>query len=236
MDKITNANGATVQNIEPRVLKQTVSESTSALIREYCRAVVMEDGGTGHTARPAGYAIGGKTGTAETIPRENGEYVVSFMGFAPADDPQIAIYVVVDRPNATRQDNARYATGIVRNVLTEVLPYLNIFMTEELSEKEIEELNALQLEITTMYTQKPEEDALDDLEGEGGDSTEENAGEDLPVWMSYPVDPETGYYVHPDTGVQIDPATGNAVEGNFSAIGTDVPVNDNLVGQQVETE
>lgn len=184
VDKITNANGATVENIEPRVLKQTVSESTSELIRQYCRAVVMGEGGTGHTARPAGYAIGGKTGTAETIPRDNGEYVVSFMGYAPADDPQIAIYVVVDRPNSEKQDDAKYATRIVRNILTEVLPYLNIFMTEELSEEEIQELNEKQLEITNMYTQKPEEDALDE-EGEG---TEE-AAEDNPVWMSYPQDP-----------------------------------------------
>lgn len=236
VDKITNANGATVENIEPRVLKQTVSETTSELIRQYCRSVVMGEGGTGHTARPAGYAIGGKTGTAETIPRENGEYVVSFMGFAPADDPEIAIYVVVDRPNSEKQDNARYATGIVRNILTEVLPYLNIFMTEELSESEIEELNAKQLEITTMYTQKPEEDALENLEGEEGDSTGENTEDNSPVWMSYPVDPETGYYVDPDTGTQIDPNTGDAVSGNFSAIGSDVPVNDNLVNQPVETE
>ena len=108
-----------------------------------------EDGSrrTGKTARPAGYAIGGKTGTAQTLPRGNGEYVVSFVGFAPADDPQIAIYVVVDRPNAEKQDDAKFATKIVRNILTEVLPYLNIYMTEELSDSEKAELEALQIEI-----------------------------------------------------------------------------------------
>ena len=167
VNKITNSNGAVVENIEPRVLKQTVSESTSELIRQYCRAVVMEEGGsrrTGKTARPAGYAIGGKTGTAETLPRKNGQYVVSFMGFAPADDPQIAIYVVVDRPNAVVQDDAKYATGIVRNVLTEVLPYLNIFMTEELTEKEIAELEEKQLAITTMYANQIEEEKRAELE------------------------------------------------------------------------
>ena len=177
MDKITNSNGAVVQNIEPRVLKQTVSASTSQLIRQYCRAVVMEEGGsrrTGKTARPAGYAIGGKTGTAETLPRKNGQYVVSFMGFAPADDPQIAIYVVVDRANAIPQDDAKYATGIVRNVLTEVLPYLNIFMTEELSEKEIAELEAKQLAITTMYAEQIEAEKREALEK----ATEEMAARD----------------------------------------------------------
>ncbi len=167
VNKITNASGAVVENIEPRVLKQTVSASTSELIRQYCRAVVMEEGGarrTGKTARPAGYAIGGKTGTAETLTRDNEQYVVSFMGYAPADDPQIAIYVVVDRPNVSKQDDAKLATGIVRNVLTEVLPYLNIFMTEELSEAEIKELEERQLAVTTMYAAQLEEEQREKIE------------------------------------------------------------------------
>ncbi len=143
VSKITNAGGATVENIEPRVLKQTISQSTSDLIVQYCNAVV--EYGTGKTARPAGYKIGGKTGTAETIDpvthqRSEDDYVVSFIGYAPADDPQIAIYAVVDRPNAEKQDDAKFATKIVRNVLTEILPYMNIFMTEELTEAEKMEL------------------------------------------------------------------------------------------------
>ena len=158
VDKITTSSGATVENIEPRILRQTVSESTSEKIVQYCNAVVMRENDrriTGRTARPAGYAIGGKTGTAETLPRGNDEYVVSFMGYAPADDPQIAIYVVVDRANAEDQDDAKFATGIVRNVLTEVLPYLNIFMTEELSETEQQELADREQEITNMYAPTP---------------------------------------------------------------------------------
>ncbi len=190
VDRITNAGGAVVENIEPRVLKQTISSSTSELIRQYCRAVVMEEGGeqrTGRTARPAGYAIGGKTGTAETLPRDNNEYVVSFIGHAPAEEPQIAIYVVVDRPNVPKQDDAKFATGIVRNVLTEVLPYLNIFMTEELSEEEIEELKERQLEITTQYSrpasgsqETEEHPAEETLEESVSDqvSTEESTGEE----------------------------------------------------------
>lgn len=255
VDKITNANGATVQNIEPRVLKQTISESTSELIRQYCRAVVMEEGGsgrTGRTARPAGYAIGGKTGTAETIPRGNDEYVVSFIGHAPAEEPQIAIYVVVDRANAQEQDDAKFATGIVRNVLTEVLPYLNIFMTEELSEEEIKELSEKQLEITNQYTQKPEEDALEDLEnqgeagegqapegepgepqspeGEEGQQAGENPQEGAePVWKSYPIDPETGYRVNPETGEKLDAETGVIIGNGDDALGNAGPVNPNLL-------
>lgn len=242
VDKITNSSGATVENIEPRVLKRTVSESTSELIRQYTRAVVMEEGGTrrtGKTARPAGYAIGGKTGTAETLPRDNDEYVVSFIGHAPADDPEIAIYVVVDRANAARQDDAKYATGIVRNVLSEVLPYLNIFMTEELSDSEIAELEAKQLEITTMYAPNPEQDALENL---GDDTTggEDNSGDDNtgdtsgdPAWMSFPIDPTTGYRVDPATGARLDAETGELINGNTAAT-SDVPTNSNLTNNITE--
>ncbi|MDE6319481.1 MAG: penicillin-binding protein 2, partial [Lachnospiraceae bacterium] len=175
--RITTADGATIENVEPRLLKQTISRSTSDTILEYCNTVVTGEFGTGKTARPAGYMIGGKTGTAETLPRGNGEYVVSFMGYAPANDPQIAIYVVVDRPNviSALQADAKFATGIVRKILTEVLPYLNIFMTEELSDKEREELEQLQIQIRT--PQGTEEEPQLDEEGnlidpEGGESTE----------------------------------------------------------------
>lgn len=247
VDKITNASGATVQNIEPRVLKQTVSESTSALIRKYCNAVV--EYGTGVSARPAGYRIGGKTGTAETIDpvthlRSYTENVVSFMGYAPADDPQIAIYVVVDRPNAAHQGTPTYATAIVRNVLTEVLPYLNIFMTEELSDEERQELEQRQIEITTQYTQTPEEEDLDRMEGDGqteepddadgadnaDDADDADDGDDTdteqePPWKSFPVDPATGYYVDPDTGEKYDPATGMSVDGPETVVDPDIPIN-----------
>ena len=229
VSKITNANGATVQNIEPRVLKQTISEATSDYIRQYCKAVVTE--GTGKTARPAGYMIGGKTGTAETIDenthkRSETDHVVSFIGFAPADDPQIAIYVVVDRPNVSHQGDAKYATGIVRNILTEALPYLNIFMTEELSEAEVAELEALQLEITTQYTKKPEEQALEG--GEEGRGNGNQAAGSSPLWMSFPVDPESGYRVDPDTGERYDAQTGVLIGSGETAMGSEIPVNPNI--------
>lgn len=218
VDRITNANGATVENIEPRLLRQIISESTSERIRQYCEAVVMRENDTritGRTARPAGYAIGGKTGTAQTFDRDTGkrsrtEYVVSFIGHAPADDPQIAIYVVVDRANASKQDQARFATGIVRNVLTEVLPYLNIYMTEELSEAEVKELQDLQLAITNQYTQTPEEEELDSIESQDPQPTQAPVTT-RPAWMDFPIDPATGHRVDPATGIHYDPNTGDSV-------------------------
>ena len=166
VSKIVSSNGTTVENIQPRILKQTISEATSQKIVEYCNGVVTN--GTGKTARPAGYAIGGKTGTAETLPRDNGEYVVSFMGFAPAEDPQIAIYAVIDRPNVAKQDQARFATVMVRNILSEVLPYLNIFMTEEVTEEEQQELDTRREELYQSVSSGDEigEDVSDNENGE----------------------------------------------------------------------
>lgn len=227
VSRITTADGATIENVEPRVLKQTVSNSTSDTIKEFCNTVVTGEHGTGHTARPAGYIIGGKTGTAETLPRGNREYVVSFLGYAPADEPQIAIYVVVDRPNVPQQDDAKYATRILRKILTEVLPYLNIFMTEELSDKEREELEQLQIQIRTPEGVKEQEldeegnpiDPEDTEEDtEAGEGQEEPEGEeedtvDREVWKDFPIDPATGYRVDPATGNFYDPDLGTLIGG-----------------------
>ena len=227
VSKITTADGATIENIEPRVLKQTISNTTSDTIREFCNTVVTGEHGTGHTARPAGYMIGGKTGTAETLPRGNHEYVVSFMGYAPADDPQILIYVVVDRPNVPSQDDAKYATRIVRSILTEVLPYLNIFMTEELTDKEREELEELQIQIRTPEGAQegeldeegnpinPEETEEGTQEGEETQEPEEEPEDtvDREVWRDFPRDPATGYLVDPNTGYFLDPDIGTVIGG-----------------------
>ncbi len=221
VSKITDASGATVKNIEPRLLKQVLSQENSDLIRSYCNAVVMKKNDsriTGRTARPAGYAIGGKTGTAQTLPRGNDEYVVSFIGHAPAENPQIAIYVVVDRANAKKQDDAKYATGIVRNVLTEVLPYLNIYMTEELSEKEEQELAALNLANTNHYTVKVEDENLGKAEDEDAYVDEEITTGTVPVWMTFPIDEQTGHRVDPETGTHIDAETGDPIDGRQDAI------------------
>lgn len=224
--KIISPSGATVQNIEPRLLKQTISETTSDRIREMCNLVVAGEHGTGKTARPAGYMIGGKTGTAETLPRKNNEFVLSFMGYAPADDPQIAIYAVIDRPNVRYQDEVKYATKLVRSILTEVLPYMGMFMTEELTAKEREELEALQIEIMT----PPEPENTDEAEADGEGSQPGEADDAAPTgsvqpgegqtprsepWKEFPIDPATGYAIDPATGNYVDPDTGYVHGSSF---------------------
>lgn len=216
VSKIVNSNGNTIKNIEPRVLKQTVSATTSAMMREYLYATVAE--GTGKTARPAGYAMGGKTGTAEKAARDRENYVVSFIGYAPADDPQVVIYVVIDEPNVEDQPHASYATGVVRNILTEVLPYMHISKTEEMTIAEQAEAEKALMGIT----QQPEEGQQEGgaVEGEGsegegaqpaeGEGTEggENQGantegteENTPQGATYVVDPVTGELIDSISGL-----------------------------------
>lgn len=243
VSEIESPSGATVEKIQPRLVRQTVSESTSAKILEYCDQVVAGEEGTGKTARPAGYMIGGKTGTAETIPRDKTNYVVSFMGYAPADDPQIAIYVVVDRPNAQYQADAKFATKIVRNVLTEVLPYLHYPMTEELTDDEKAELAEREAAMSASAASSASSadgssqiqdgnEVIANSASAGSNSSAVTGASAVPldeantggtnVWESFDVDPETGYYIDPDTGALIDPDTGMQMSGASTALPEDV--------------
>ncbi len=156
--QILDENGNAVENIEPYLVKQTISEATSEKIVQYCNATVAEGGAK--KAKPAGYAIGGKTGTSETLPRNNGQYVVSFCGYAPADDPQVLVYVVIDRPNGPDQSlMTEYACWMARDIFADILPYMNIFMTEELTEEEAQALQDKQDAIIQGYQDKRDEAA-----------------------------------------------------------------------------
>ncbi len=128
--KITDENGNTVKTIDPTLLKETVSEETSETILGYLATTVSE--GTAKTAKVDGYSMGGKTGTAQKLPRGSGNYLVSFIGNVPAKDPEVMIYVVVDQPNVEDQPHSTYAQHIAREILEEVLPYMNIYPDEEL--------------------------------------------------------------------------------------------------------
>lgn len=132
--KITDDSGNTVENIEPTLLKKTVSQNTSDTLRNYLYNVVTN--GTAKTAKVDGYSMGGKTGTAqmyddETHLRKKGAYLVSFMGFVPYDDPQLVIYTVINQPNVEDEAHSSYAQNITREILKEVLPYMNIYLDEE---------------------------------------------------------------------------------------------------------
>lgn len=122
--KIKDSSGGIVRTVEPILLKQTISSGISSDIRSYMELSVKQ--GTSRSSKVQGYSSGGKTGTAEKLPRGNKKYLVSFIGFAPVENPQVVIYVVVDEPNVDDQANSTYAQFIAQGILSQLLPYLNI--------------------------------------------------------------------------------------------------------------
>ena len=131
LSKVLDENGNVLRTIDPVLIKQTVSEETSAQIRSYLYDTVSE--GTARYAKVAGYSMGGKTGTAQKSvsgSKDEDNYLVSFIGYLPADDPELLIYTVVDEPNAHEQSHSTYAQNLTREILEEALPYLNIYPDE----------------------------------------------------------------------------------------------------------
>lgn len=127
VQRIEDEKGNVIDTLDPVLIRRTISEDVSAQMRQFLRSVVAE--GTGKKAAVEGYEIGGKTGTAEKIPRGNGRYILSFIGFAPVDDPQVVIYVVVDEPEL--QSGSGSASYLFSSIAAEIFPYLNIYKTDE---------------------------------------------------------------------------------------------------------
>ncbi len=155
VDKILDEDGRIVKNNSGLLLKQTISSQTSETMKQFLERAVEE--GTGKTARTPGYRVGGKTGTAEKIDpetgqRADGKYLVGFIGAVPINDPQIVIYVVVDEPNVDNQANSTYAQILFRSIALEVLPYMGISATEEISDYLLSELGLSQQDIAQVDT------------------------------------------------------------------------------------
>ena len=166
--KILNAEGGTVETVNPVLVRQTISNKTSSMIRQYLyhtmygTADANGNNPTGKKGRVAGYTMGGKTGTAQKVPRSARKYLVSFIGFAPADNPQVVCYVVVDEPNAdspTTQASSAFAQEIFKNIMKEAMPYLNIPRNAEIPEDMKEEVAA---EEAARAEQEAEEEATEE--------------------------------------------------------------------------
>lgn len=127
--QIKDANGNVVENINPVLVKKTISEETSTMLKEYMLATVEE--GSAKTAQIEGYDIGGKTGTAEKYPRNKGKHLVSFVGYAPQKNPEIMVYTVIDEPNTVDQGVSRYAVELTQKIMKEAFPYMNITKTDK---------------------------------------------------------------------------------------------------------
>lgn len=126
--EITTESGHVVKSFDKVLVRNTLSKETCDWLKEAMHQTVADDGvyTTGTAARVDGYTIGGKTGTAEKVPRGTGKYVVSFIGFAPVEDPQVVVYVVIDELQDNQEDSSA-PTKMAGDILKEVLPYLQIF-------------------------------------------------------------------------------------------------------------
>ncbi len=129
VQRIEDENGNIIDNLENVLVRRTVSEETSDIMRQQLFMVVEQ--GTGRKAAVEGYTIGGKTGTAEKLPRGNGKYMISFIGFAPVEDPQVVIYVVVDEPNTPDQSTSAASSYLFADIATELFPYMNIYKSND---------------------------------------------------------------------------------------------------------
>ena len=133
VEQITDQDSNVVSKHDPTPIRQVVSEETSALVREIMENEVTS--GTGKNGQVAGYRIGGKTGTADKV---GGNVIVSFVCFAPADDPQVMMLLTLDEPNkwtGTYVSGGNMVAPIASSVMSEILPYLGIepsYTAEEL--------------------------------------------------------------------------------------------------------
>ena len=121
MKCFTNEEGHIVEEYENKLIRTTTSKTVSNFIKSALYKTV--ENGTGSMAKIKNYAIGGKTGTAEKLPREAKKYLISFIGFDNAVDPDLLCYVVIDEPNNMDENtiNAQSATLLFRNIMKEIL-------------------------------------------------------------------------------------------------------------------
>lgn len=123
--QIQDENGNVIETKESVLKKRVISEQTSTMLKQYMKTV-MEGTGTGASAAVEGYDIGGKTGTAEKYPRNSGKHLLSFIGYAPQDEPEVLIYVVIDEPNTESQEDSSLVLNLARSIMEEAFPYMNI--------------------------------------------------------------------------------------------------------------
>lgn len=176
MKEIVSSTGAVEQSFETTVVRQMISSEVSETVREYLGTVTQADG-TGKYAKVNGYSMGGKTGTAQKMGTANkGKYLVSFIGFAPLNDPEVVVYAVVDEPNAGSQADSRYPQWLAREIMKELMSYMNIFPDEQ-EKNEPNAVKTFNEMVVYMYNLQVEAERQAELEaaagliGEGQDQT-----------------------------------------------------------------
>ncbi len=175
VSQITTESGSIVETVESELMRTTVSEETSQYILDALLKTVgevQEDGtviqGSGEEAYIEGYTIAGKTGTAEKHPLSEGKCTVSFISCAPAEEPEVVVYVVIDEPQTASQGASYLATIMSRKIYEQLLPYLQIFPEDE-SETDTYESET---ESETAESET-ESETMESETSESGDASEE---------------------------------------------------------------
>jgi len=139
---IRSADGTYIKELDYPVIENAVSKEISETMKELLEAVVYD--GTGKRAYLPGFRIGGKTATSEKLPRGNGKYISSFVGFAPADDPQVIAIVLIDEPTGIYYGGA-IAAPVIAELFDNILPYLGI--EERYTEEEMKQYKIGSVEV-----------------------------------------------------------------------------------------
>ena len=126
--EIQNSNGEVVESVDPVIVKKTTTEDTSKTLCSYLKSTVED--GTASPAKVKGYSIGGKTGTAEKRPVSEKNYLVSFIGCVPTENPEVAVYVIIDEPHVKDQAHSTYATEFAHKIMKKILPFLGQYATK----------------------------------------------------------------------------------------------------------
>lgn len=153
--QVVDDSGNVVLAKEPNVRRQVISEETSQTMRKLMEAVVAEPDGSGRNAYIAGYRVGGKTGTSQKTDRitkagETEEYVLSFAGIAPSDDPQLVVLVTLDSPIVPNIMGSTAAAPVVKYILDDILPYMGVepkYTAEESSSRDVQTPNVVGLPV-----------------------------------------------------------------------------------------
>lgn len=158
VDSYLDTDGNVIQKTKPTVKRQVVSKLTADTVTDMMVEVV--NGGTASNAYVAGYNVAGKTGTSEKLNSEENYYIGSFAGFAPADDPEISILIVIDEPKGGHYTGGKTAAPVAAEVIENTLKYLNVepeYTADELKEQPVSTPNKVGVE--TASAKKSLEDA-----------------------------------------------------------------------------
>lgn len=156
---VQNPEGKTVKTLQYEETKDILSSDTSQTLREVLEKVVAE--GTGRKAYLAGFHIGGKTATSQTLPRSANKYISSFLGFAPADNPQVLVLVIINNPQGIYYGGT-IAAPVAQEIFDNILPYLGIEQQYTQEELEANQIETIEMQNVTGLSKEEAEQVLKD--------------------------------------------------------------------------